>query len=577
MAGDSASADSTHAGSPTASPSRRVAAAARAIGIAVRYTATALLLIVRTLRTRRRLLLFALAAVATFSVLTTLFLRRRGPNELPDRLRDGTESSIIVQPRPPLIPDAYTALSGHRMLASTAYGSCRVRAFNKVTIADLLDMCTKGAPTSPANMPLIDRQPLQLTRHFAGWESAGLNLTELYLSTCFPIEISTTQSGRSVGHCSDFVQYIYYANARLSSEFSDEVYKEKLRRCPESIYLHGEYPISFMFSARRPDGRPYKNYWMPNIEQIAEKHIPFFSEAHTIVAKTHITAKAISDFMAKRGIKGTTVKYMSHSSPDPLLSLQGIDYAQDFNRFFHGYGKSGRKHRNQIIDCWLENPDLPTLTLVGHHSFEELQEQHKETLDRLALPDSVYASDNRRKPFDNIRVVRMLAVEEFVPLAAAHGVHLCPSAQEGYGHYINLPRALSALVITTDHPPMNEFVRDGESGVLLPPNELAPEAYQLLQEVFVSPALLTADAVCAGVRRVLDMPIVDRRRLGRAGRAAYVEETLAMAANLRELVIDAVASILGDAGPPVWGWNDAVIYAESLEKDLEDVCAMSGR
>jgi hypothetical protein len=42
-----------------------------------------------------------------------------------------------------------------------------------------------------------------------------------------------------------------------------------------------------------------------------------------------------------------------------------------------------------------------------------------------------------------------------------HPIHICASEREGFGHYLNEARAASALVISTDHPPMNELVTSG--------------------------------------------------------------------------------------------------------------------
>jgi len=48
-----------------------------------------------------------------------------------------------------------------------------------------------------------------------------------------------------------------------------------------------------------------------------------------------------------------------------------------------------------------------------------------------------------------------------------HLGRLCTSVHEGYGHYINQARASSAVIVTTDVPPMNELLSRASS-VLIP-------------------------------------------------------------------------------------------------------------
>jgi glycosyltransferase involved in cell wall biosynthesis len=65
-----------------------------------------------------------------------------------------------------------------------------------------------------------------------------------------------------------------------------------------------------------------------------------------------------------------------------------------------------------------------------------------------------------------ILYIRSLADEELLGLQQSSGVHLCPSREEGFGHYINEARALGALVMTTNWAPMNDLVQD-HFGVLI--------------------------------------------------------------------------------------------------------------
>ncbi|KAJ1547877.1 hypothetical protein HK405_004729, partial [Cladochytrium tenue] len=495
------------------------------------------------------------------------------------------------------------------------------------TMDRMMLFCTHGvsAPVATSSFSASASNgtvtPVMLTKHFAAWDTTdpatgvGVNLTALYLDTCFPIEISTRQADRSVGHCSDFAQYVMHAGARLSPTFPAAVVEEKLRRCPDSVYLHGEFPVVEMFGGQSLGAAPAaRNYWMPNIEQISKNQAPLINGTHTFLAKTRIAERALSEYLRRHGMegrggvdgKGPRVRFMYHSSPDPTSRWRrqpGTRPAQDFGRFFHAYGQSGRKHRRELIECWLRRPRWPRLEVVGHMSAQQMALDHADTLwdldgermgDRngsLAMARTAVLDGRLGLP-DNIRVHSTMPADEFLRLSASHGVHLCPSQQEGYGHYINAARALGALVLTTDYPPMNEFVEDGVSGILVRRTadggsragvgngngnagamaraDDAPEPYQLLQDVFVSPRGLTADEVCEGVERVLRLPRRRRAALGQAARRAYDDDARRMRASLDALLVEAVrGAVLGSrARPRGSGGDDAVAARAEAAAEL---------
>ncbi|KAJ1564556.1 hypothetical protein HK405_014572, partial [Cladochytrium tenue] len=383
--------------------------------------------------------------------------------------------------------------------------------------------------------------------------------------------------GRSVGHCSDFVQYIYHSGARLSPQFNAEVYEEKIRRCPGSIYLHGEYPIDLMFEGTKETKPAARNFWMPNLEQIRTEQAPLVNQTHTFLAKTKVTAKALTDYMRLQKIDGPAVRFMYHSTPDPAPQLDGTEIQMDYNKFFHSYGQSGRKHTRQLIECWLEHPEFPHLTIVGHHSTADFVREHRDALRRLASahPNQNYTAD-RFPP--NLVVSSTLDPDTFLAAAASSGVHLCPSLMEGYGHYVNVARALGALPVTSAHPPMSEFVTDATDGVLIHSkagtSSNRAEYYQLIREpVFVAPYVLSPDDICAAVQRVVDMPVASRAELGRAARARYDADTASMAVQHGALLVNAVRGLAaaGGGSDAGGGWQDA--FAPASLADLGEAWA----
>ncbi|KAJ1568089.1 hypothetical protein HK405_003676 [Cladochytrium tenue] len=417
------------------------------------------------------------------------------------------------------------------------------------TMQAFMAFCTGGVPDRGSN-------PVMLTRHVAVWDSDAVNTTALYLDTCFPIEISTSQELRTEGHCSDFAQYVFYAGARLAGNYSREVMEEKVLRCPGSTFLHGEYPIEQLFLGTERAPAAARNFWMPNVEQVTMQQARLFEHTHTFLAKTKVTARAVSDYLRTRGITRPRNWLMYHSSPDPMTALAGAAYTKDYaGGYLHAYGRSGRKHTRQLLDCWLQHPEWPALDVVGSSTLGMLLREHRVTLRLLAEQDPTRFNESTFP--ENLRVHTGLGRSEFLALVAARGVHLCPSQQEGYGHYINVARALGAYIVTTDYPPMNELVEDGETGQLVRAARGAaaavPEAYQLMQGVFVSPYNLTPEDVCGAVERAFAVPEQEREAIGRRARQAYEKDMGRMLENMGRLIVEASQAVSGEVAEDAVG------------------------
>lgn len=113
---------------------------------------------------------------------------------------------------------------------------------------------------------------------------------------------------------------------------------------------------------------------------------------------------------------------------------------KDYTSFLHTPGQSDLKGTNAIIRVWNNSPSLPHLTLIkyGHLIKEKLDENLANAKEiSIRLPTEAFRSYQNRC-----------------------GIHLCPSETEGFGHYIMEAMSTKAVVITTNAPPMNEFITD---------------------------------------------------------------------------------------------------------------------
>lgn len=128
--------------------------------------------------------------------------------------------------------------------------------------------------------------------------------------------------------------------------------------------------------------------------------------------------------------------------------------ALDYEKFAHFAGKSKYRHSQDIVNIWLANIDLPPLTFQAYNL-------------GISLPFWLKVKGNLRMHLGALEQERY--ENEFIQ----HGVHICTSQMEGFGHYINEARSIGALILTLDAPPMNELI-DRRSGILIPVTKRQP-------------------------------------------------------------------------------------------------------
>lgn len=98
------------------------------------------------------------------------------------------------------------------------------------------------------------------------------------------------------------------------------------------------------------------------------------------------------------------------------------------------------KGTDKVLRTWASHSKFPKLTVIKH------------------AERAIKIIGNAR---NNIRIInRRISKRSLLLLQNQCGVHLCPSKTEGFGHYIMEAMSVGAVVITTDAPPMNEFIKD---------------------------------------------------------------------------------------------------------------------
>jgi glycosyltransferase involved in cell wall biosynthesis len=172
------------------------------------------------------------------------------------------------------------------------------------------------------------------------------------------------------------------------------------------------------------------NFIFPNPEFTDPGVIPKIADEAVLCCKTRQAEALLAPFASK-------IHYTGFTSHD--MYQKGFN--KDYHKFLHLAGRSQLKGTMEILKAWKAHPEWPELTLVW-------------------TPDDAWGKPRRKLDgAPNIRLIQeRISEETLTKLINTHGVHLCLSKTEGFGHYIVEALSAASVVVTTDGPPMNELV-----------------------------------------------------------------------------------------------------------------------
>lgn len=193
--------------------------------------------------------------------------------------------------------------------------------------------------------------------------------------------------------------------------------------------------------------------------------------------------------------------------PTYFLGFTSIDcyrhyIKKDPSKYLHVAGSSPYKGTTTIQKTWSLHPKFPHVTILRRHK-------------------------NHIKEKNLLWIDYFLSEKELLYLQNKSLVHLCLSATEGFGHYIVEAMSAGAVVITTNAPPMNEFIVNPLC--LVPFKSKENKKLAVLYNV-------DADAVANTIQSVLRLSKEELITIGNSNRERYLKLKSQFMKNLKHLI-----------------------------------------
>lgn len=356
---------------------------------------------------------------------------------------------------------------------------------------------------------------------------------EIDPSHCPILDIMLRGAERGVGMCTDVALYAMHAGARIIPMPKDvEAYDSYCGPQTARMFLESVYRE---FLSKQKD---VLHIQLLNHEHLWTQDADVHAKMQVFLCKTKYCVGLMRQHIVNKEY-WASVWFMAHTSSDPSVGLSGdviTGLQTTFNPIqpqrgyaIHVKGKSGLKQTRVTLDCWAKHPEWPPLVVVGKASDEELTPPSRSASNIIYFPPISPAGSADSSP-----QVMLIDAARLRDMQGAASIHICPSVREGFGHYLNEARAVGALVVTVDHPPMNELVRP-ETGLLVPTVFTKSEPGTELGPLTQLNGHVSADGLCAVVAQGLALSEQGLQQKREATRAAYRSEKAAFLHRMGQL------------------------------------------
>lgn len=241
----------------------------------------------------------------------------------------------------------------------------------------------------------------------------------------FIVSLSAAENKPTINIIYKFISFGLECDAKiLKEEFQNIGYSVRFYKINETKPLKADINIFLQEFNSDYFSQADKNYLIPNPEWF--KDLSSLSDFNMILCKTREAERIFKQYHP-----GTVfIGFTGYDRYDPKIK-------KNYRQALHVAGKSLQKGTDNVAKAWELNPHLPGLTI-----YKVTDQQDYPLLNNMRI-NIGFISNKKLKKIQN-----------------SSGLHLCPSETEGFGQYISEALSCGAICITTNAPPMNEFISD---------------------------------------------------------------------------------------------------------------------